>query len=86
METKSRRDHGCRIVRTAKFWKKSCPKRCAVGVVKAFNADLKNPSEFHCNRYKEDLVRTGLNVIIVKRQSMSTMKKENGKVKSLQDV
>jgi len=34
---------------------------------KVSNVDLKNPSKFYYNHYKEDLVYSGLNVIMVKR-------------------
>ena len=86
MENKTRRDHRCRIIRIANFWKENCPEYYAVGVIQVSNSDLKNPTKFYFNRYKEDLVYTGLNVLMIKRYLMSTMKKANGKVKSLQDV
>jgi len=86
MANKTRRDYRCRIMRIANFWKKINPEYYAIGVIKVSESDLENPSKFYFGQYKEDLVYTGLNVVMVKQHLMSTMKKENGKVKSLQDV
>jgi len=86
MANKTRRDYRCKIIRIANFWKTSNPEYYAIGVIKVSESDLENPSKFCFGQYKEDLVYTGLNVVMVKQHLMSTMKKENGKVKSLQDV
>ena len=67
MKTKTRKDYRCRLIRIAKFWKENCPEYYDVGVVKVSDIDLKNPSKFYYNHYKEDLVYSGLNVIMVKR-------------------
>jgi len=86
MENKTRRDHRCRIVMTSTFCKENCPEHYVVGVIQVSNSDLKNPTKFYFNRSKEDLVGTGLNIVMIKWYLMSTMAKANGNVKSLQDV
>jgi len=58
----------------------------SVGVIQVSNSELKNPAEFCFDHCKEDLVCVGMNVLMIKRCLMSTMKKANGKVKSSQDV
>jgi len=82
----TRRDHRCRIIKITNFWKENCPECLAVGVIQVSNSDLAHPTKFFKNRYKEDLVCAGLNVSMIKQHLMSTMKKVNQKVKSLQDV
>ena len=81
MENKTRRDHRCRIIRIANFWKENCPECHAVGVIQVSNSVLENPTEFCFDRHKEDLVCTGPSVSMIKQCLMSTMKKANGKSK-----
>ena len=74
------------IVRITNFWKENCPEHHAVGVNQVSNSDLKNSTKFYFNRHKEDLVCMGPNILMIKLQLRSTMKKANRKVKSSQHV
>jgi len=47
MENKTRRDHRCRIIRIANFWKENGPECYAVGVIQVSNSDLENPTKFY---------------------------------------
>ena len=86
MDDKARKDYRCRLVRIAKFWEEKCSDYYEIGVREVNAADLANPSKFYYNRYKLDLVYTGLNVKYVLHFLMSNKLKPNGKIKSVGDM
>jgi len=73
MANKTRRDYHCRTIRIANFGKKINPECDAIIVINVSESDLENPSKFYVGHYKEDLVYTCLNVVMVKQCLMSTM-------------
>lgn len=82
----TRKDYRRRIVRITKHWKEKYPEYHSVGVRDVSPAELQDKTLYYYNRYKTDLIYTGLNVKFVIKYLLDTKEKEGGKIKAANDV
>lgn len=86
LEDGTRKNYRSRLVRIAHFWKTEHPEYYEVGVIEVSDADLRDPTKFFFNHYKQDLVYGGLNVKFVLDFLARNKYKSNGKMKHHNDI
>jgi hypothetical protein len=87
MSNKCRRNYRQRLARIIRFWKAEDPEYYAVGVQKVAADDLNDATKyFFSGHFTEDLIYAGLNEQFVLHFLVSTKEKENGKLKSVEDI
>ena len=85
MNDNCRKNYRQRISRIIKFWKTNDREYYDVGVKSVSAEDLAIPSNYYYNRYKEDIVYSGLNVNFLKHFHVKNKWKSDGKLKSWDD-
>ena len=86
MSDKNRKDCRARLARIAKYWEEKQNDYFKVGVRKVSEEHLNDESKFYFGKHKLDLVYTGLDYKFILDFLMNTKFKDNGKLKSNQDI
>ena len=81
-----RKNYRCRIITMIKYLQEKRPEYFEIGCKDVSQAEMTNPTLFYYNRYKKDFIYTGLNVKYIIDFLMATKLKENGKLKSFNDI
>ena len=81
-----RKDYRNRIKRMIKYWRENCADYYQVGVRTVSQEYLGVERYYYYNRFTEDIIYQGLNVQYVLHFLFKTKYKQNGKLKSMEDV
>jgi hypothetical protein len=86
MDDKCRKNYRARIIRIVEFWSVNNKEYYEIGVKQVSEEELRDESKFYYNRYKTDLIYQGMNVNYVLNFLISTERRNDGKLKSYQDI
>ena len=86
MDDKCRKDYMRRMSKIIEYWEKSCRQYYKVGVQEVTEDDQNNRTKFYFEKYKFDLRYCGINVAYVLQFLMQNDTKNDGKLKSVQDI
>jgi len=86
MDDRTRRNYRNRLKRMMEFWGKNHNDYYKDGVRDVTEEELKDPSKYYFKKFKKEVIYTGLNVKLVLAFLLETQKKEDGKIKSFDDI
>ncbi len=86
MDDKCRKNYRARIIRIVEFWSVNNKEYYEIGVKQVSEEELRDESKFYYNRYKTDLIYQGMNVNYILNFLILTERRNDGKLKSYQDI
>ena len=82
----TRKNYRQRIKKIISYWKNNHPQYYLIGVRKVSQEELTKPSLYFYNKYCEDIIYSGLNYKFVLEFLSKTKVKNDGNIKSFEDI
>jgi len=86
MDDRTRRNYRNRLKRMMEFWEKNHPEYYQAGVRDVTEQEMNDPSKYYFKKFKKEVIYTGLNVKLVLAFLLEVHKKDDGKLKSYDDI